>query len=463
MSWVGFENFGNAFAPLADAQLKAAYQDYKTQQDLSAMLHQQTADRIALQEANMKTGLKDPRVNRVPLDPYTARGMVSDFGIPINPRQPIQQVPVKNPNLPDTNLLQEADKAAKDAGLTSSLDGARRDISSEPYVENLPRELDPYIEALRQQYPQLVDSNGEMEGYTYNNLRIMAEAKAKIEANALAKAGELRSESFVKAYGENQANLRERLGNESAQSIERAGNQSAQQIEKMGNKSAAEIARERNATALKIAQINAARSRAAKEKGPDSDRLAKQLRIRAESILGSTMAKFGGEASPSVNKKLMADGAYKKLKAQYEAALDREGGGGSKTPPPVKKTYEQFLKDAGIKDSEKAKEIYKKKHSSIGSGQNRSIAGYGPGQTPIYREDYRPSRYMSDQEARSPKRFVPLLDRPAYNRAGQQVNPFYNPGEMPIPVEEPGYDRNKLTTDQERWRFDPITGKPIRR
>lgn len=52
MSWVGLEGMGAALAPLGEAELKAAYQDYQAQKDIQALRHQQAQDQAAMLRAS---------------------------------------------------------------------------------------------------------------------------------------------------------------------------------------------------------------------------------------------------------------------------------------------------------------------------------------------------------------------------------------------------------------------------
>lgn len=73
MAFVGLENFGNVFAPLAEADLKQAYADYQHQQQLSDLQFKQEQARQNLYKTHIQTGMMDPRIQNIPVDPLAAQ------------------------------------------------------------------------------------------------------------------------------------------------------------------------------------------------------------------------------------------------------------------------------------------------------------------------------------------------------------------------------------------------------
>lgn len=135
MSWVGFENLGQQFAPLADAQLKQAYNDYQAQKDLAASQRQLEQDKINAQEAAIKYGVKSPLTNRVEVDPIVA----------------------------------------KQLGATPAKEG------EDPLAH-----MQDFIGQLNKQYPGVVDENGTVEPTVYGHLMEMRKAQAALEQKAAA-------------------------------------------------------------------------------------------------------------------------------------------------------------------------------------------------------------------------------------------------------------------------------------
>lgn len=202
MSWVGFENFGNAFAPLADAQLKAAYQDYQAQKDLAALQQQQIQTQVQEQQAAQLYGYDSPRVQRQQLDPLTANYLARAAGANINAMAP------------QTNVVGEVKQGAREAQLypdqqPKDMGGGRSPQGQfdEPLAQNYNPNLvqgqqeegtvrdpkiahmAPYLQQLAERYPGTVDEQGRIHPYIYKKVSDMMEAQAKLEAQANAIAG----------------------------------------------------------------------------------------------------------------------------------------------------------------------------------------------------------------------------------------------------------------------------------
>lgn len=133
MGFQGFENFGAQFAPLADAQLKEAYNDYQAQKDLGAAQRQLGQDRLAAQEGAVKYGLESPLANRIPVDPTIA----------------------------------------KQLGATAPQEG------QDPLAH-----MQDFIGQLNKQYPGVVDDKGTVNPAVYGRLMEMRKIQQALEADA---------------------------------------------------------------------------------------------------------------------------------------------------------------------------------------------------------------------------------------------------------------------------------------
>ena len=238
------------------------------------------------------------------------------------------------------------------------------------------------------------------------------------------------------------------------------------------------------AARIKIAQIGA-KGRPGARGAPQAKETPEQRRIRdkLKAIDTQIIAISAGFDSKSSKAKQIAALEEKQGKLNTEfsnAGLDAPRSSGKTTPPPASgaKTFDQFLNDFKAKNPkldtkdpkkmELLKKIYQKNHAAVMSQGNRSIAGYAPGNTPIYREEQRPSRYMQDQGASAPQAFVPLADRrwnlqssPEQIRAQRmqlekdraydglvRQRQWNAPGQEPVPLESPR-------------QYDPRTGRPL--
>lgn len=133
MGFQGFENFGAQFAPLADAQLKEAYNDYQAQKDLGAAQRQLGQDRLAAQEGAVRYGLESPLANRIPVDPTIA----------------------------------------KQLGATAPQEG------QDPLAH-----MQDFIGQLNKQYPGVVDDKGTVNPAVYGRLMEMRKIQQALEADA---------------------------------------------------------------------------------------------------------------------------------------------------------------------------------------------------------------------------------------------------------------------------------------
>jgi len=133
MSFVGFENLGQQFAPLADAQLKQAYQDYQAQKDINASQRQLEADRAQAQEAAFKYGIESPLASKVAIDPI----------------------------------------AAEQLGKKPTPEG------EDPFAH-----MQDFIGSLNKQYPGVVDEQGKISPAVYGRLMKMRQAQQELESEA---------------------------------------------------------------------------------------------------------------------------------------------------------------------------------------------------------------------------------------------------------------------------------------
>lgn len=189
------------FAPVAENMLKAAYQEYQLQKDLGDLQHQQIQAAIAEQQAAQTSGYDSPRVQRQQLDPLTAAFLARNVGIEGAPQAPspganiVDQVKGAARELQLYPDQQQPPQPQQDIGGGRSPQGQFDEQLAQNYQQGFPQEegtvndprvahMAPYLQELSKRYPGTIDNQGRIHPYIYKKLSDMAEAQAKLEAQA---------------------------------------------------------------------------------------------------------------------------------------------------------------------------------------------------------------------------------------------------------------------------------------
>ena len=400
MSFRGLENVGQAFAPIADAQLKEAYADYQTQKDLSQMESQFIQNKIAEQQAAQSYGYDSPRISRIPIDPFMANYLGPQLGV-----DPSQYGQAPNPLAPTTNVGEEVKMAAQASGLDrpqeEQFSGDRKPFSAGGEEQQQPRQASPLVQELARKYPDLVDQQGRIHPYFAKRAQDLQTQQAKLEAEAQMLTGRSlvdlyknRLKEDMKLNVEKEKNLgrkdiqsmkgdvalkiqdmknkgmtdkeilsslsREKVAGVKASSSERIQEMresglgdraklqygTQKEIQGMKARSSAEIQESKNlADYVKMLGETASAEKIAQGKQL-SEKEIQQIKIKndqfmQEKDLGSKygIAKLGSETDKDIEKMRIGAGAYKKY-----PPVGRSGTGASARPLPYKKdSYEESL------------------------------------------------------------------------------------------------------------------------